>query len=377
MPWKKIFNLIMAYICISMKILWLAHRDPLNPRAGGAERTIYEVVIRLAKTGHKIVQVTGGWNGCKSIENIKGLEIHRFGKNIGLHFAAPFFLLKYNFDLAVHDLGHAVPSISSAILNKYNIVFFRHLHVKSLPGQVNPIIAKLITAIERCYSILYRHTVFVTESTTSKNDLIGIGIKDDEIIMNPPGVDLSLFHPAPKSKYSSMVYFGGMRIYKRHLEVLYVLKSLLEKLECIKLFIIDAGPEEQAMKRLAKELNVQNYVEFTGRISSEELSDIVALSWLNVHTSVTEGWGYSIIKASAAVTPTIAYDVPGVRDAVEDGLNSIRVKDGDRKALEEAAFTILTKPEKWWSSSIKVAEKYSWDKTSELWIKLLQEENKK
>ena len=67
----------------------------------------------------------------------------------------------------------------------------------------------------------------------------------------------------------------------------------------------------------------------------------------------------------------------GVRDAVEDGLNSIRVKNGDRKALEEAAFTILTKHEKWWSSSVKVAEKYSWDKTSELWIKLLQEENKK
>ena len=135
MPWKKIFNLIMAYICISMKILWLAHRDPLNTRAGGAERTIYEVGIRLAKTGHKIVQVTGGWNGCKSIENIKGIEIHRFGKNISLHFAAPFFLLKYNFGLAVYDLGHSVPWISSAILNKHNIVFFAIFILRLFPGR--------------------------------------------------------------------------------------------------------------------------------------------------------------------------------------------------------------------------------------------------
>ena len=118
---------------------------------------------------------------------------------------------------------------------------------------------------------------------------------------------------------------------------------------------------------------MQDYVEFTGRISSEELSDIVASSWLNVHTSVTEGWGLSILEATASGTPTVAYDVPGVMDVVEDGLNGIKVKDGDKKALEEAAFTILTKPEKWWSSSVKVAEKYSWDKTSELWIKLLQE----
>ena len=34
-----------------MKILWLAHRDPLNPRAGGAERIIYEVGRRLVVKG--------------------------------------------------------------------------------------------------------------------------------------------------------------------------------------------------------------------------------------------------------------------------------------------------------------------------------------
>ena len=118
---------------------------------------------------------------------------------------------------------------------------------------------------------------------------------------------------------------------------------------------------------------MQNYAEFTGRISSEELSDIVASSWLNVHTSVTEGWGYSILEASAAGTPTVAYDVPGVKDAVEDGINGIKVKNGDRKTLAEAAYLILTNPEKWWSSSVKVAQKYSWDKTTEHWVKLFEE----
>lgn len=356
-----------------MRILWLAHRDPRNPRAGGAERTIYEVCTRLIENGHKIILLTGGWKGSMPAENLGGIEIHRFGKNIGPHFALPVFLLKQRYDLVVDDLGHAVPWIFSTILNKYNIVFFRHLHARSLPGQVKLITAKFITAIERCYFILYHSKVFVTESTTSKNDLLRLGIKEDKIIMIPPGVDQDLFHPAAKSKYPSIVYFGGMRKYKRPLESLYLLKSLLEKLEGLKLFIVGSGPEELSMKRLVNEFNMQDYVEFTGRISSEELSDIVASSWLNVHTSVTEGWGLSILEATASGTPTVAYDVPGVMDVVEDGLNGIKVKDGDKKALEEAAFTILTKPEKWWSSSVKVAEKYSWDKTSELWIKLLQE----
>ena len=196
-----------------MKILWLAHRDPLNPRSGGAEGTIYEVCTRLTQRGNKVILLTGGWKNCKKIENLNGIEIHRAGKNLGPHLALPIFLLKNRYDVVVNDLGHAVPWISSTILNKHNIIFFHHLHARSLPGQVKPIIAKFITAIERCYFILYHDTVFVTESTTSKNDLLKLGIREDKIIMSPPGVDQKLFHPSAKSKYPSMVYFGGMRLY--------------------------------------------------------------------------------------------------------------------------------------------------------------------
>ena len=356
-----------------MRILWIAHRDPLNPRAGGAERTIYEVCTRLERKGITVVLLTGGWRGCKTIEKFHGIEIHRFGKYIGPHLALPIFLLKCHYDIVVNDLGHAIPWFFSTILNKHNIVFFRHLHARSLPGQVNRIVAELITAIERCYFLLYHDTVFVTESTTSKNDLLKLGIKENKIVMNPPGVDQNLFHPAAKSKNPTMVYFGGMRKYKRPIEVLYILKNLLEKRADLKLFIIGTGPEELIMRRLANELSVQNYVEFTGRISNNELSIIVASSWLNVHTSVTEGWGLSILEASSAGTPSVAYDVPGVRDAVESGSNGIKVEDGNRRALSDAAYSILSDPEKWWSSSVEVAQKYSWDKTVELWINLFDE----
>lgn len=356
-----------------MKILWLAHRDPLNPRAGGAERTIYEVCTRLIMKGHNVILLTGGWKGSKSMENLHGIEIYRFGKSIAIHLTLPVFLLKYHYDLVVNDLGHAVPWLSSTILNKHNIVFFRHLHVRSLPGQVNPLIAKVITAIEKCYFIIYHDTVFVTESDTSKNDLLKLGIKEDEIVMNPPGVDFNLFHPAAKTLYPTLVYFGGMRRYKRPQEVLFLLKGLLERMEAVDLFIIGAGPEESNLRKLASELNLLGHAIFKGRVSDKELSHIVASSWLNVHTSVTEGWGLSILEASAAGTPTVAYDVPGVKDAVEDEINGIKVVDGDRKALSEAAFLILSNPEKWWFSSVEVAKKYSWDKTAELWETLIRE----
>ncbi len=356
-----------------MKILWLAHRDPLNPRAGGAERTINEVCVRLVGKGHKVILLTGGWKDSKPWENLNGIEIHRFGKNIAPHLALPVSLLKYHYDLVVNDLGHAVPWIFSTILNKHNLVFFRHLHARSLPGQVNPLIAKVLTALEKCYFIIYHDEVFMTESSTSKNDLLKLEIKENKIIMNSPGVDINLFHPVGKTQYPTLVYFGGMRKYKRPQESLFLLKSLLERIKSVDLFIIGVGPEEPNLRRLASELSLNDHAIFKGRVSDKELSNIVASSWLNVHTSVTEGWGLSILEASAAGTPTVAYDVPGVRDTVEDGLNGIKVRDGDRKGLSDAAFSILSSPQKWWSSSVEVAREYSWDKTAELWETLIQE----
>jgi hypothetical protein len=96
----------------------------MNPRAGGAERTIYEVCKRLAEKGHKITLLIGGWKGCAARNHMDDIVIFRFGKNIGPHLALPIFLLKNKFDIVVNDLGHAVPWIISTIIGKNSIVFF-------------------------------------------------------------------------------------------------------------------------------------------------------------------------------------------------------------------------------------------------------------
>ena len=350
-----------------MKILWLSHRDPQNPSAGGVERTIYEVCSRLSEKGYTIILLTGGWKGCKPTETIRGIEIHRVGINIGPHVAAPIFIAKNKFDLIVNDLGHAIPWFSPILMRKKNTAFFHHLHARSLDGQVSPLLSKIIKSIERCYFIIYRGTTFVTESHTSESDLLNLGIKYEKIVKIPPGVDRKIFHPAEKTQYPTIVYFGGMRKYKRPQEVLFLLKKLVDMFTNIKLFMIGYGQEIRNIKHLVNELHLQNFVELKGRITNEQLSHIVAASWLNVHTAVTEGWGFSVLEASSAGTPTVAYDVPGIRDSIENGLNGLKVSDGDREALLKAAFSILANPEKWWTSSVEVAKKYSWDRTTELW----------
>ena len=356
-----------------LKILWLAHRDPLNPRAGGAERIIYEVGMHLTKDGHQVSVLAGGWEHCKKAEYLNGIHIIRFGYRVGPHIALPVHLIKNRYDIIIADLGHAIPWISPILLRRKTMVSFLHLHARSLPGQVGRLLAYSITAVEKLYFIIYNKAYFVTISNTSYNDLENLGIKSKNISIINPGVNSELFRPSIKTEYPSIVYFGGMRPYKRPEESLYILKDLRKEISGIKLTMIGDGPSRHDLERLCAKLGLRESVTFTGRISDAEVAEIVASSWLNIHSSVTEGWGISIIEAASAGTPTVAYKVPGVSGSVENGHNGITVEDGNRMSMFDAALEIMRDPEKWWSSSIEVAKKYSWDKTAELWETLIKE----
>ena len=350
-----------------MKILWLAHRDPLNPKAGGAEKIILEVGMRLVSNGHEVTIFSGGWKNCKKYERINGLSIYRFGFRAGPHIILPIFLSKRHFELIIADLGHAVPWVAPVILRKKTIVSFLHLHARSLPGQVNFALAKLITVVEKLYFIIYKNQDFVTISNTSMQDLIGLGINPNHVKLIHPGVNSDLFHPCKKTEQPSIVYYGGMRSYKRPEEAIYLLNGLLGKIEDVHLTMVGTGIEMPKLKLSVNNLNLTSYVTFKGRLSDVELSKIVSEAWLNVHSSITEGWGISIIEAAAAGTPTVAYNVPGVSESIEKGKNGLTVPDGDRNALREAALTILSDHDSWSLKSIDVARKYSWEITAKLW----------
>jgi hypothetical protein len=159
-----------------MNILWLAHRDIKNPRAGGAERTIHEVGRRLVREGHTVTLLTSGFAKGSKTENIEGVKVLRYGHLVAVHLVVPYFIFRGGYDVVINDLGHAIPWPSTLVRKGKRIVFFRHLHARSLPGQVNPFLAKIITAIEKTYPIIYSSTPFVTESLTSRNDLVSLSI---------------------------------------------------------------------------------------------------------------------------------------------------------------------------------------------------------
>ena len=107
---------------------------------------------------------------------------------------------------------------------------------------MNIILAKIITFIEKMYPFIYKNNIFVTESTTSEKDLIHLGIKKENIVRIFPGVDLNLFHMGQKTENVQLIYFGGLRKYKRPEYALQVYESLYKEIKDLKLVVTGNGP---------------------------------------------------------------------------------------------------------------------------------------
>ena len=351
-----------------MKILWMNHRDIRHPRAGGAERTIYEIGKRLVFYGHEVDVLSGGWHGVLRHEIIDGIRFHRYGSKVMPHLAHPFFL-KYHSkaDVIVDDLAHAAPWFSPWFSDKPGVVFFRHLHARTLLGQTTLLIAKTLTSIEKLYPLIYRQWPFITESMSSEQDLMRLGIPKSKIVRIPPGVDTKLFRPERKTYEPSIVYFGGMRPYKRPEHALIAFKLLLSSGISARLVMVGDGPSLQSLKSLSHSLDLGENVTFNGHMSREKLAGLVAGSWVNVHCSLSEGWGLSVIEAAASGTPTVAYRVPGLSETVVERETGLLVEDGNVTALSSAIRDVIGNKQDSVDRCRIHAEQYSWDNAAMLW----------
>jgi glycosyltransferase involved in cell wall biosynthesis len=156
---------------------------------------------------------------------------------------------------------------------------------------------------------VHADSLFLTVSRSSAMDLAGIGVRPDRIRVLHNGVDL----PGRQEQRSPTPLFlalGRLADYKR-LDLLLALWERVRPVTGGRLVIAGDGPDRQRLERLAG-----SDVTFTGRVSEAEKHRLLCAAWLLVHPAVMEGWGIVVMEAAARGTPTVGFDVPGLRDSV-------------------------------------------------------------
>ncbi len=99
----------------------------------------------------------------------------------------------------------------------------------------------------------------------------------------------------------------------------------------LKLLIVGEGEERGNLENYVKELNLEDRVIFTGY--REDVEVLMALMDIFVLTSLREGLPRVLVQAAAVGMPSIAFNVDGVSEIIEDNHNGFLVKTGDVKQL--------------------------------------------
>jgi len=89
-----------------------------------------------------------------------------------------------------------------------------------------------------------------------------------------------------------------------------------------------------------------------------------------------EGFGIVMLEAGACGLPTLAADLEGIGDVIEDGVNGWFAPSEDADAFVQRIESLLADPEALRATSARTAEYVSstfrWDRTAERYLEVLR-----
>jgi len=356
-----------------MRVLWINHRDPRHPQAGGAEVRLYEIARRLVKMGHEVTVISEKVDGLPIEDDIEGVRVRRVGGRATIHILAPLYVKKHGhqYDVIIDDVAHAVPWYSPLVTKTPVVAQIHHIHQDVLHVELPKPLALIVGKAEETIRIYKR---FIAVSPSTKRELVErFGISPGAIAVVPNGVDHEKYKPGPKDPIPTVLWVGRLKRYKNPHHVLLAFRTVKRKVPDARLVFIGAGEEEPRVRWLAKRLGLTD-VYFLGKVSEEEKVKWMQRAWVLVSTSAKEGWGLTVTEAAACKTPAVAYDVPGLRDAVKHMETGILVEPGNVNKLAETVSLLLVNGklrEMLADNAYNYAQSFDWKHTAEDFLRIL------
>lgn len=293
-----------------------AWRDTSHPLAGGSEVMIDQLAAGLARRGHRVELRAGG------PVTDHPYRVRDGGGKFDQYLKTPLAHLQHqrHADLVV-DVANGMAFYSPLWRRGATICFVHHVHTAQWSQWFSPAVAGIGRTLERhAMPAAYATAPFVTVSPSSAEALIDLGVAPDRIHVVPNGVDVPDVVPT-KAAEPLFLAVGRLVPHKRY-DLLARLWRQVQPVVGGRLVIVGDGPEEERIRAL----DVPG-LELTGHITAEERDRLYGEAWLLLHPSMLEGWGLVVMEAAAHGTPTLAFDAPGVRDAVVTTRTGLLARD--------------------------------------------------
>jgi glycosyltransferase involved in cell wall biosynthesis len=335
------------------RIVFLSRRDLGNPAAGGSELLVDRLAHGLTALGHQVTLLCGGPAAYRDYRVVSaGGDLghflkarHAFTRQVG------------DCDLMV-EVCNGLPYLTPLWHRGPTLCLVNHVHTElwgmRFPGPAAGIGRRLehwaLSAAQRDNLL-----VAVSDSTANALGELGVDRRRIRVVHNgveDPGVRL------PRSPEPVFLAMGRLVEYKR-IDLLLRLWERVRPVTGGRLVIVGDGPERGRLEAMAGP-----DVIFKGYVSEAEKHQLLCEAWLLLHPSAVEGWGLVVTEAATRTTPSLGFDVPGLRDSIVDGVTGVLARGESSFAAAWCALALSgERREAMGRAAAARAERYRWSAT--------------
>ena len=332
-------------------ILALSWRDITSPNAGGAEVHTHEMLSRADKNKYRIYHLATRKKGQTESEVLGGITYLRHGNAATVIIAAMrfYYLNRENIDLVI-DQCNTHRFFTPLWVEKGKRIFYIHQLTKEIWDYSAKFpLSKIGKLLEESFLRLNRKDPVITVSESTRNELAARGYQKDLIKIIHNGVS---FHPwehdrwYPKEEAPTFIYAGRYSPYKGIDVAVKALIKIKKDYPNARLWILGKKDQQYVDKNLmpicqanqliwedAADDQPAGDVVSWGYVSEAKKLELLSRSWALLFPSVREGWGIPVTEAGCVGTPCIAFDSPGIRDAVDYGKAGYLCAENSEKGL--------------------------------------------
>jgi len=350
-----------------MRIAFFNWRDMKNPRAGGAELYVHQIMKHLAVLGHSVTLFTSSFPGSAPHEYVDGIEHVRYG---GRFLIYPKSVLCYRrhiagkYDAIVESIN-GMPFFTPLFAREKSVPLVHQLTRENWYSGLPLPLAFAGYHLEDVFLSAYRKRTAIAVSDSTKSELEALGFCDVRIVHG--AASLSPPKGITKEDRPTLIYLGRLTKSKRVDHALLAFSSILKTSPSARLWIAGTGPEEASLRKLAATLGMSENTVFFGRVDEEKKAELFSRAHMMLFPAVREGWGLTVNEANSCATPVIGYDVPGLRDSIRPGMNGCLVPAGDYNAMAECALGLLSDQRSLRnlaSGAVTSSKQFTWEKSA-------------
>lgn len=341
--------------------IWILNHHAVTPDMSGGTRH-YDFAKELVKRGHEVTIVASSFHYSKfqEMKNYDGKE-YLIEEIDGIKFiwfqTPPYFTngIKRVVNMLVYA-KKALQVLPTLNLKKPDIL---HAHYASSYGLIgalsgfSPFIlsvwgSDIFSFPKRSFlhKCLIKFNLSKADKILSTSHIMAQEIRlytQKSIEVTPFGIDMEYFKPMHVESLfdKNDIVIGTVKTLEETYGIEYLIRAFKilhdkHKELPLKLLIVGEGSLKLSLKKLVKELHIENKVIFTGKVSYDKVPKYHNMLTVYVSVSNSESFGVSVLEASSCAKPVVVSNIGGLSEVVEDGVSGFIVPAKNPKKTAKA-----------------------------------------